>query len=467
LLQIFSVNPRCLALALVLLLPRWASAADPQELARRHFSRALELVDEQAYDEALAEFRRAYELQPHFSVLYNIGQAYQALGRPLQALEALEQYLADGGGNIPAPRRKRVESDCARIRARTAEISVDSTPRGATVTLDGKPVGTTPFAKPLRISIGTHHVTVTLEGYLPAAQQVLLGGEERQTFQFALRQPVVSAVGQLVGTCDVPEVALAVDGDAVLNWVSRPLVLTAKEHALVFSRPGYETVRKTVVVPVQKPLHVPCELRPELPLLSTVAGQLVVDMGEPGLSLQLDGAPFPDQGRIPFGQHRLEARKDGFELWSRDVRVETGQTTRVRVDPIPTLRHFHAFEDRILTRRTVGYALGLGGVLLAAVGGVVLGVSSGRREEWRDNQSALDRLWASQATTSADLVNLQANNDARLSSIRQGEWIGVGLMAAGGAALITGIVVLLTGENAGRYDRVIGSGSTLVWERSF
>src|SRR5438105_150249 len=53
--------------------PAPAAAANPDEAAMR-FKRGLELYEEQDFPNALIEFRRAYELQPSYKILYNLGQ---------------------------------------------------------------------------------------------------------------------------------------------------------------------------------------------------------------------------------------------------------------------------------------------------------------------------------------------------------------------------------------------------------
>jgi len=44
------------------------------EEATQRFKRGLELYEEQDFPNALIEFRRAYELQPSYKILYNLGQ---------------------------------------------------------------------------------------------------------------------------------------------------------------------------------------------------------------------------------------------------------------------------------------------------------------------------------------------------------------------------------------------------------
>lgn len=86
--------------------------------AREHFAKGIALAKAHAYAEALAEFQHAYAAVPHFSVLYNIGQAQLALGKSAEAITTLQRYLDDGGPQIDAKRRAEVEALLQRERAR-------------------------------------------------------------------------------------------------------------------------------------------------------------------------------------------------------------------------------------------------------------------------------------------------------------------------------------------------------------
>ncbi|HEX2673510.1 MAG TPA: tetratricopeptide repeat protein, partial [Polyangiaceae bacterium] len=90
--------------------PASAEPADARAEARSHFDQGVGLARRQAYAEALAEFERAYQIFPHFSVQYNIGQALVALGRPTEAIVALTRYLEEGGANIEPARRQEVDA---------------------------------------------------------------------------------------------------------------------------------------------------------------------------------------------------------------------------------------------------------------------------------------------------------------------------------------------------------------------
>ncbi len=76
-----------------------AAENDAKVEAGQHFDRGLTLAKQKAYVEAIDEFNRAYQLSPHFTVMYNLGQAYLALEQPVYAVDALRRYLAGASPN--------------------------------------------------------------------------------------------------------------------------------------------------------------------------------------------------------------------------------------------------------------------------------------------------------------------------------------------------------------------------------
>src|SRR6185369_7607888 len=89
----------CGLLAGVVLEPARVRADEGSErvAARQHFAKGVALAKQRAYANALSEFQQAYAAVPHFSVLYNIGQAQIALGQSAQAVATLQRYLDEGG----------------------------------------------------------------------------------------------------------------------------------------------------------------------------------------------------------------------------------------------------------------------------------------------------------------------------------------------------------------------------------
>lgn len=112
-----------LGLALAMSVPHPAAADTPEERseARAHYELAKKLVLQRDFARAAEEFRKAYEILPRFEVLYNLGQAYVALDRKPEAVDALSRYLVEGGQQVPAARRSEVDQELERLRRELPE----------------------------------------------------------------------------------------------------------------------------------------------------------------------------------------------------------------------------------------------------------------------------------------------------------------------------------------------------------
>lgn len=153
-----------------------SASADSAREADKHFRRGVERYKDNDYSAALVEFQRAYETQPSYQVLYNIGETQYQLQDWASARKTLERYLADGGKRISWKRRKDVEKELTKLRVRVATVKIATTEHGATVTVDDVAIGQTPLAEPVIINSGKRKITATLPGRAPVTQIVELAG---------------------------------------------------------------------------------------------------------------------------------------------------------------------------------------------------------------------------------------------------------------------------------------------------
>lgn len=173
-----------LALGSTLAVPAWAGE-EPWRAARTHYQQGVELAKRGDYKAALEEFNAAYAASPHFAVLYNIGQAEVALGRPQRAIDVLERYLRDGKDDVPPERRRAVEAQIAQLESVFASLSVATDPPGAQITVDGAVVGRSPLPA-TRVAAGSHVVTAVRPNAPAVTRVVLLREGERQALDLPL-----------------------------------------------------------------------------------------------------------------------------------------------------------------------------------------------------------------------------------------------------------------------------------------
>ncbi|HVY36910.1 MAG TPA: PEGA domain-containing protein [Polyangia bacterium] len=151
--------------------------------ARAHFERGVQLGRDGDYRQAAAAFQRAYELSPHYAVLYNLAEAQVALGQPVEAIDTFQRYLLEGGANVPADRRAEVQASIKQQQARVSMLTVETNVAGASIVVDGVLVGRSPLAGPVRVARGKHQVTATLDGYRAQSQTVVAEEKARVNVQ--------------------------------------------------------------------------------------------------------------------------------------------------------------------------------------------------------------------------------------------------------------------------------------------
>jgi hypothetical protein len=168
--------------------PPKSDSADPTERARVHYERGLQLFNEENYDAALFEFDRAYELAPSYKILYNMGRIQRQQNNYAAAMRSYTRYLHEGGGNVPADRRKEVETEIGVLKPRVANIKVTVNVDGAdvyaddipvcTATIESSCVGKSPLQAPIIVNGGRHKITATKKGYAPATSLVSVVGSD-------------------------------------------------------------------------------------------------------------------------------------------------------------------------------------------------------------------------------------------------------------------------------------------------
>jgi len=170
---------------LVASLPAFADE-EPWRAARAHYEHGVQLANKGEYKAALEEFNAAYAASPHFAVLYNIGQAEVALGRPRRAIDALSKYLRDGKDDVPPPRRQQVQAQIAQLESIFASLTITTDPPGAQLTLDGLEVGRSPMDAPRRLAAGSHVVTASRPDGPVVTRVVFLAEGEQFTLTLTL-----------------------------------------------------------------------------------------------------------------------------------------------------------------------------------------------------------------------------------------------------------------------------------------
>ncbi len=197
---------RLFALALVLASTAFATtqagsarAADApgkaaSEAGRVHFLRGVALFKDADFRAALIEFKKAYEIAPNYRVEYNIGQTCLELQDYGCALSAFQKYLAEGGSDVPAARKKEVEKEVTRLSSLVAHVRIVASKEGAEIAVDDVVVGRGPLSAPLLVGAGRHKFSAQLAPFLPATKVVDVASGDDLEVKLDLADPQPAAV---------------------------------------------------------------------------------------------------------------------------------------------------------------------------------------------------------------------------------------------------------------------------------
>jgi hypothetical protein len=122
-------------------------------------------------------------------LFFNIGQANRDLGRPVEAIESFERFLAevkDASPELTAEARKSV----AELKTKVGGLLIECTTAGAEIGVDGNLVGLAPLANSVRVTPGSHHVTARHSTGAVATEDVNVRAGTVETVVLRLRAVV-------------------------------------------------------------------------------------------------------------------------------------------------------------------------------------------------------------------------------------------------------------------------------------
>lgn len=406
---------------------------DRSQAADQHFRVGVYAFQQGSWDIAVREFEAAFDASPHYAVLYNLGLAYAAQGRPAEAVEALERYLREGAARIPAERADSVRKTIEENRGQTGELLLDVSPEGADVAVDGRRRAAD---KPLVLSAGAHTISIEAAEKAPETRTIEIRPGQRSELRLSLKPKIAGASTDVAAfrvSCPVPDVDVSID-DKPLGQFVGVLPVTAGGHRLEFSRQGYAVDAHSLNVDRSAVADVVCSMRVAKDFPDGQKARLTIRPSRAGAAITVDGATFKNE-RLPLGTHRISAKCDDCIEWSRDVTLAAGETRSVspELDLRPAARE--RLEREYTRRRTWTWMTGGAGIALGVTAGVLFAVNQGRTNDWNDEGAQLSANLSKQNPPSQELVVQSLNHDREALSIQRTADIALGTAIVGGALI--------------------------------
>jgi len=380
---------------------------DKKAVARIHYENGRRFFKDGNYDEALRELDKAYRLDPSPTLVFNIARVHEERGDLPSAIRYYKSYLAI---NPRAKNARKVRKTIRRLKSMTSmgRLVVTSNPPGASVWIDGRRVGQTP-TKAMPTATGVRLVEIKLSGFSTFAENVLINKGQTSRLTASMR----ASANQVVITTNPPGAQATIYLPKAKNLGSCPcrLELSPGRYRLRVTQNGYLTSDVQIVKSKGQPLQVPITLAPANPNLTPGYGP----------STGPTGYPDTDDGYTP-----------------EDAVLETDG------------------ESGVLT--TWGWVC-LGTGIASVVGGGAFTTLALVNKYNFDNGTYYRPTEAQNTLLRHDISQVDAFELERQAQLYMN--ISYGLYAAGGAAMATGLFLILTDEGPADEESAVGSRATM------
>lgn len=333
-----------------------AHAQSAEAAAEHEFRIGYRALQAGNCSDALVHYRRSLELVQRPRTLFNIATCEEDLGQQVAAWHSYQSFLRlaeERDAAIVVEARARIEALRKRLRG---QVSVESSPSGASVNVDGERQarGQTPVT--LSLEPGRHVLRVSMPGAVAVERTVEVVPEDQTSLRVELALP------SLISIRTDPADAIIEPrsgGATAIGW----LELSAKpgRHAFVIHRNGFRSEHVEIDALAGRTHDVRVNLRPE-PATSTL-----VVTGAAGATITIDGKPtstalLREPRELPVGGHEVMIEHGGRVVWRRELQFSPGEIVRLDVDLPP---------PRSSTRRALTWSIGGFGVASLTAGGVI------------------------------------------------------------------------------------------------
>lgn len=233
------------------------AAPDPSSVegkraeGKARYERGVAAYSAGRYKDAIDLFLQADALAPSAALSFNIARAYEKIGDDAACLQWYRDFRrrapdAKNGREVD----ERIHSlEAALAKKGVQQFTVLSSPLGATVIIDDRPAGITPYTG--QLPPGKHKVVLSLRGYSDSEQRLELSADRAQDLEVTLvPAPESVAPGPVVATpapatprsVPAPEETAPASGPRFGIW---PYVTLGAGAAVLGGSLGFELARRS------------------------------------------------------------------------------------------------------------------------------------------------------------------------------------------------------------------------------
>jgi hypothetical protein len=199
------------------------------------YDSARMLLGRADYPGAMAKFQQAYGLSKDPRLLYDMALCARDMRTYARMQNLLVRFEQEGKEFISPETRHDLDAALDAIRNLVGSVTLTVSEAGASVWVDGDPVGESPLPVPLALDLGKHTVSVRKEGFDVAERRIEVfgGNDERLMIVLAAR----ARLAQLVVAGGTPAASIVIDHREIVRERYDGIV-SAGVHEVQVSAPG-------------------------------------------------------------------------------------------------------------------------------------------------------------------------------------------------------------------------------------
>jgi cytoskeletal protein RodZ len=250
---------------------------------------------------------------------------------------------SDTSSTQPTPDSSASASD-PQPTATTAVLKIVTTPSGATVELDGKPVNVDTPTVIDKLDPGDHNVVITKSGYKSEKKPVTLEAGKSKLLALVLTKAVAAPATATIEITSTPVGAdVTVDGQPVTGVTPTTASVAPGAHVVLVRKQGFQPSEANVNLRAGEKYSFAPELQQQQGkgLLRRMFGggaadrvPLMVRTMPPGAQVTIDSTvlpkPTPLRAPVPAGTHHMVIKMDGFKTVERDITLTKGQPLEIQ-----------------------------------------------------------------------------------------------------------------------------------------
>lgn len=227
-------------------------------------------------------------------------------------------------------------------------LAITTDPPGATVLVDDKELGKTPFLGV--VPTGEHTVLLKLQGRRTAQAQILMPEDRDLDLRFSLEEEKEKRVPAIAISSDPSGAAIFIDDKELPSKTPYLGVIPPGPHKIKLTYAKYLPYEKKFVMPETNDIEITLALVPEPPPKGP--SKVMVRSDPPDAEITVDGKPLPKGVlELPAGPHVAAAKKSGYRNVEERFVVAQGESMSIRL-ALSEIPKDKAVEDPLLSVRS-------------------------------------------------------------------------------------------------------------------